>query len=589
MELLSPEGMELLSPEGLESFRKLKHAEFKWLDGGKELKLLLKPSVEFERFVRDIMGGICSDFRSILEKEKKQLDALKIFGTLSLFCDKYQESFISSFGIHAIGAVGANSITRGANIITQSFLDCLKSLMSDVSNRDMCNRFFEDVEENVHRRAIVFFGELYLGLELHDINELCDQVGQYRSLFEFTKENLESFSCELPSDRRDRLVKLGAGKDLPKEIRFLTAKSILLHLKELGMADADFFLELLQKTQGNDDSLVEKFRYILRESVNVIRVEVSYSDSKKENRFLMTKISSSFETNFMKVIEDAVSIESERQTLIVFLAAHKYVCTSLGKGEGLFFGSIFAGNTDDAFCLYPFFKIDPVVEPGFICTFLSLSRLESGFLGYGSTTVGASKVVSHELGHAIYNALGLTGKNATNYLCYYLENPFLKQLLYNDFDEIYTSIKLEGFEYLKNLSDEEIEELRREMVGQLEQKKVNVPSVLMKKMVDKEIFLETAIYYKAVLLVNDMWDNEKEIFNIIGLILQEGLLCVSDFSDMHSHIQQGKTIAWGHWSIQENPKDTEPVNHPTPWSLQILEALHGLPDGLLVRSFCPAS
>ncbi|MDR2781991.1 MAG: hypothetical protein LBB21_06100 [Holosporaceae bacterium] len=602
--------IELLSPEGLESFRKLKHAEFEWLDGGTKLKLQLQPSAEFISFANLANKELHDEIMSLISEKFPELVDLVGSRYYYIF-DIYVSPDFFDFRI-------------------DGFLEHLANSFKDPPEEDFLGEMEEDflgeMREIVCKHMSNFLHRMYLGLLDQFIPRYYNEiVKQYRSLFKFDEENLMAFSEELPLDRHNKLEAVAAGISLdPTKVRLITANSILHGLELHGMVaeEMDFFIKLLQDaTETSKGRILERFEKILKEScccipVDIFRVCDGVVDSEVLGFSLRTKVPDVFKENFMENIRRAILINSKRQTLIVFLAAHRYVCTYLHKDEGLFFEHDTADDPNP-YCCYPFFCLDSVT-PDFAFSALSISRSGDGLWGYGNTTVDASQTWSHELGHAIHCMLNICwySEDDTTFcygkLCYmksYLGNSFLKELLFQDFDRMCEDVKQLIFERNKNFSDTEWESFGGAVVEYSKQFK-HLPQIT-ESLKDKVAFSKNVAFCATVNFVELMCGCLFETFNIIGLFLEKGILYVNSLSDLHSYVEQKKTIRWAYAStdffrvvekeVGKEPqtiKDlvhlccevfcaTRPLNHPTPRSLQILEALHGLPDGLLVRSFYP--
>jgi hypothetical protein len=231
-------------------------------------------------------------------------------------------------------------------------------------------------------------------------------------------------------------------------------------------------------------------------------------------------------------------------------------------------------------------------------------------LKHAEIETDASSVLRHEFGHGIQSALGFEDSKR-NFAVDYMENPFIKELLFSDFDRIRSEIKQRLSDVLKTFSQDEIESFRDSIINRFDpgpspQTVEKKPMEITASIHDKNAFAEEVANILAVHCVSIIWLSVPEIYNIIGLIFEGKTLCINTLCDMKASFELGKSTRWTHlpghlisyeeraekdkrsspmnkktadfmnWYYDAYEYTTEKLNHPTPRALKALEILHGI-------------
>jgi hypothetical protein len=224
----------------------------------------------------------------------------------------------------------------------------------------------------------------------------------------------------------------------------------------------------------------------------------------------------------------------------------------------------------------------------------SASTGVSSLFGYARAMSDAPKVLGHEFRHGYHIPLGLGNHNYSEYVTNYLRNPFLKELLFKDFERIQEDIRQDISKTMQGLSEEDASQF----VGQI----CSFFDLSSSEIADLPEKL-------ALAAINSIWDDPEEIQNIIGVQMVGDTLFINRLSDLNVSLSLGKSVSWTHLSgdkqqqeralhfqESERPPVTDPrakefirqfyekysilsetsLNHPTHEALCILQILHGV-------------
>jgi hypothetical protein len=301
-----------------------------------------------------------------------------------------------------------------------------------------------------------------------------------------------------------------------------------------------------------------------------------------------------YKRNVMEMIVMSLDSEPLRQALTIFLALNaickKYKDDNKLEGKLVFKDPDICGPS----AYFPNFSVN--MEPH--CVFEGLtfcaSTEVSSLLGYARVISDAPEVLGHEFRHGYHIPLGLGNHNYSEYVENYLHNPFLKELLFKDFERIQEDIRQDILKTMQELSEEDAPQF----VGQI-CSFFNLSSLENADLPEK----------LALAAINSIWDDQEEIQNIIGVQMVGDTLFINRLSDLNVSLSRGKSVHWTHLSGDkqqhersihfqelERPPVTDPrakdfirqfyekysilsetpLNHPTPEALLVLQILHGV-------------
>jgi hypothetical protein len=444
------------------------------------------------------------------------------------------------------------------------------------------------------------YGLLDLGDEIREKTEQCES--------RFTKPGAVSplaFSEELSEDKKNELAALGF--DLPN-VRLMTAESVMRRLKQLGFKRADFFTNLLSKTEETSRLLMEEYEKLIKKSRFFYSGKLFWEDE-YIGEFSLPIVERTYERDVAELIKKVLPFNSVRQALIVFLAAHEYTNESFGTDDGLFF----ALNNEPSKAAYPCFNINLNQKFIYLTPFGSKGTLST--FGFRETEGDIADVMVHEFGHGIQSMLGFHHSKAGDFAVHYL-NPFTRELLFPDCDSVSERLKERISGIWCNLSEIEKKSFRDSMIkhfclpGFSEGASINIRKTESETCEnDGYAFAEEIIRELTLCYTEIVWSAALEIHNIIGLGLEEDTVFVSTFSDLDSLLEQGKQARWTHMDGNKNVNDERilctksfhldlcdtkdintlsfvdwfyetlfseaPLNHPPSRALRALEILHG--------------
>jgi hypothetical protein len=194
----------------------------------------------------------------------------------------------------------------------------------------------------------------------------------------------------------------------------------------------------------------------------------------------------------------------------------------------------------------------------------------------------------------------------------------MKELLFNDFDQIRGGIEQSLSTIMNGLSSDEdvaqfVEQVKSHFglsgswtLSNLEE----TPDFLRvtSEMPDRQAFIGDLSEKLALIAINPIWGDSEEIQNIIGVQVVGKTLFVNMLSDLDASVADGKAVRWTHLGTDKefdrksllskekmaaltNPVAMlfitdfyakysiladAPLNHPTPNAFKALEILHGI-------------
>jgi hypothetical protein len=314
----------------------------------------------------------------------------------------------------------------------------------------------------------------------------------------------------------------------------------------------------------------------------------------------------------MQTIQASLDSLPKRQTFVLFLAVHEYICVKCNSTSGIENKLLFEDrdmSDGDASAYYPEFAVN--VDPKFSLEVLTFTatQVKPSVLGYEKITLDTPAILAHEFRHGYHLPLGLGIYDDSTYLQNYLSNPFMKDLLFQDFYQIRSDLKQDITEILGKLSEVDAVQFS-------EQIKSYFTLPLMLDLSDKTLLAESLSDKLALETITQIWGDPEEIQNIIGIQIVGKTLFVNRLSDLNVSITKGERPRWTHLSgnkehlknnLLPKGKDNAPVtniaaqqfimnfhakygtladlplNHPATKALRVLEILHNVSEGSLTK------
>ncbi|MDR2782098.1 MAG: hypothetical protein LBB21_06655, partial [Holosporaceae bacterium] len=237
--------------------------------------------------------------------------------------------------------------------------------------------------------------------------------------------------------------------------------------------------------------------------------------------------------------------------------------------------------------------------------------------GYEEIVLSADAILAHEFRHGYHIPLGLGNIGYSRYVIDYLKTPFIKDLLFKDFEQIRDNIRQSISASMDGLSGEDIAQFVEQIESyfglsglKITEYHQETPDFLKvtSDMSDRQAFIGDLSEKLALIAINSIWGDSEEIQNIIGVQVVGKTLFVNMLSDLDASVADGKAVRWTHlgtdkefdrksWLSKEkmaaltNPVAllfitdfyakypilaNAPLNHPTPNALKALEVLHGV-------------
>jgi hypothetical protein len=328
----------------------------------------------------------------------------------------------------------------------------------------------------------------------------------------------------------------------------------------------------------------------------------------------------------MQMIRTSLDSIPKRQTFVLFLVTHRHICEKCKVEQHdaenkLSFLKNFSLGDEMAqygiFGSYPKFSVNIDPQSPFTDSIITFTATEEkpSVLGYEKATLSADAILAHEFRHGYHIPLG--GHDYSRYIIDYLKNPFMKELLFNDFDQIQVGIKQSLFASMNGLSDEDVAQFVEQVKSHFGLSSSGTPSdheetpdflKVTSEVSDRQAFIGDLSEKLALIAINSIWDDPEEIQNIIGVQVVGKTLFVNMLSDLDASVADGKTVRWTHLGTDKefdrknllskekiaaltNPVALlfitdfyakysiladAPLNHPTPNALKALEILHGV-------------
>ncbi|GHT91953.1 hypothetical protein FACS1894122_05120 [Alphaproteobacteria bacterium] len=573
--------IEFLSREGREAAEKFKHAEFDVSDGGlKGIKLKMTPELSAYRkdtekhIIKELHALFSKNYPATSQKDKEE------------YCNKFLlvKDDNPSLNWDYIGGIirsyisNINSLLSLNETIRQSVIDEVGSLL-----RESLTKYRDDLSIHLASSQITYEArKMYASFFLkHD----------EANLLNFSEKISPELFAELSQEQKN------AYGFKSENIRIITANSILKALGNLAIfgKERESFYRGLLHSESNP-KLLTLYEKLFDDADKASEISVSSELIVNFDTLVKTNAAEVelYKKNFMENVRISLSSNSGRQALVLFLAAHEYESKSSEKEKLIFSSASETGKAE-----YPIFDvnfssdINTLVLPKF--------EGEISILGYKKASKkDISALFRHELKHAVNGICGLAGsvfdRRYSEYHEEYMNNPFLKDLLFSDVDKMRIEIKASIATFLGKLSKEE----KVAFVDSMKEFCDIALSYEAEK--DEDKFVDD-VAFKLAVTVTDVWNLPEEINNIIGVQLVGDVLYVNMLSDLDSSLEKQEAFRWTHMydfdALDEQKSEvrlvsltdqnartfmkefytkyiTSPFNHPTEKALNTLLKLHGI-------------
>ncbi|MDR1551374.1 MAG: hypothetical protein LBS14_01705 [Holosporaceae bacterium] len=405
-------------------------------------------------------------------------------------------------------------------------------------------------------------------------------------LLKYNADNLTFFSDEGPPE----LLELFRAKYDPRipGIKIITAESIFAGFEKLRLLEnekIEYYRRLMIQNPETDGELLRRYSELLNQSV--FRGSAVLSKDNYCVFFNRGVDIASYKSNVMQLIYAALAeqIVPIRQVLVLFLAAHEYVCKKcLEKNidRTLIFDDLPAAGP----CVeFPTFSVNMPLRLRFF-TFAVVRATNA--VTCQQTARRAVDAFMHELRHGIHVVLGLT-ESDPEYAETYRNHPFMKDLLFKDYDLVFEDIEGQLGSIMSGLQPEVVPQFIEEVKSYF-----SLPD-----QGPEEESIEYLAKHVSLGILDWLWLEKEEVFNIIGVQLgPDKSIIVDRLSDFDVYLAEGCPPPWTHMSDQKKtnsatnpaargfidrvqalclPSPGTAVYMPTPEALAALRVLHGLP------------
>jgi hypothetical protein len=591
--------MKFLSPEGLEAAERLKHAEFIMAPDGKLSEIKLKETEETIQYRAAVKTGINGKLEEFFAKKfpklKREVYQKNIDEFFQIFDRNHSGILHSYFGLNILNEYCASVYSLFYSSNVEELNNELKDILLPI-----LDKYYKDIT-------------LHIEIYMHNKPPCCDFFLKY------SEENLTSFSEEISPELFAQLPPEYAFSR--ENIRIITADSILAGFEALGLLSPEvmnFYKSLMIKSPETDVLLLQQYAALLEESNFIKFAELASKDFNiKYYKFRQEVDVERYRKNVMQMIQMSIDSILRRQTFVLFLATHKYICDKCksipGSENKLSFEDRDLSD-GSASAQYPEFSVNMDPQRSFEAITFTTAKEKSSILGYEKTTFIAPGVLAHEFRHGYHLPLGLGSHDDSKYLIDCLGNFFMKDLLFPDFEQIRDGIKqhIEGI--LAGLSEADAAQFSEQIrsyfnLSWMPRFLENVPDPS-----DRVSFAEILSHKLALAATTQIWDDPEEINNIIGIQIVGKTLFVNRLSDLNVSIADGRRVSWTHLGgdkerlkrgllLEEEGKapvtapivkqfimnfhtnygvlSDIPLNHPTPEALRVLEILHNVKGALI--------
>jgi hypothetical protein len=587
--------MEFLSREGQAAAQKLKHAEFITTSNGKIAEIILKETAETRKYREEVKSGARRQLVEFYAKHFPEIDC-------SSYIDKFSKIFDEQhLLLHSYFGSNVSNIYR-----------------ADVRNLVNTEELRNELDGILSQPLTQYFNDITLHLQQYSSGK--PQCIDF--FLKHSEENLIRFSEEITPELFGNLpTDYGFSRE---HIRIITADSIFAELQALGVLSPeiiDFYKSLMIKNPEADRLLLEQYTNLLQESNFIGRARLVAEAFNIPHFEFERKIDvQQYKTNIMQMIQSSLGSIPKRQTFVLFLATHRYISEKFRiaqhDAENKLSFMEYTSSEDElgkVYGSYPRFsvKLNPKSLLAENAVTFTATEEKPSVLGYKKITLGTDAILAHEFRHGYHIPMGLGGPNYSRYVIDYLNNPFMKELLFKDFDQIHASIERSLLAKISGLSDEDVVQFVEQVKSYFDLSNLETTSDSLKvtfDISDRQAFIGDLAKKLALIGTNLIWGDSEEIQNIIGVQVVGETLFVNRLSDLDASIADGGTVRWTHlgadrellqkggfFKEKESPvpdsaagqfiKESydmysilsdSPLNHPTPKALKALEILHGV-------------
>jgi hypothetical protein len=584
--------MEFLSLEGQAACHQLKHATFVMDTRGKIVEIKLRETEETQQYREEIKKEIEQKLTNFYTKHfpgqncSAFIDAIFLpFSEQEFQCDFFAQNVFS--------------------IYRQSIDHLLKT------KNDMYDKLIEELGVVVLPILKKYSKDMTLHLRSHLFSRpWCENF-----FLEFSEANLIKFSEKISPELFSKLPSQYRFEH--DKIRIITAASILNALEREKLLPPDVinsYKTLMIGSPETDARLLEMYKTLLDQSDFLGLARLTSKDFNIRWWHFDRGIDiDQYKANVMAMIGMSLGSEPLRQALTIFLAVNA-ICEKY-KNEHHLEGKLMFEDLDPSRgpnAGFPCFSVN--MEPNYVleCLTFSTSMEVSSFFGYAKTLSEAPKMLGHEFRHGYHIPLGLGSNCYLEYIVNYLRNPFLKDLLFKDFEQIQKNIGQDILKTMRGLSEKDTSQFVEQICsffGLLSSWKTPKFMKVASTLQDRDTFFQELSGKLALVAINSIWDDPEEIQNIIGVQMVGDTLFINRLSDLNVSLSEGKSVHWTHLSgdkayqkrvvhfeESERPQVTDlrakefirqfyekysilcetSLNHPTNEALRTLQILHGL-------------
>ncbi|MDR0677629.1 MAG: hypothetical protein LBF57_03085 [Holosporaceae bacterium] len=481
------------------------------------------------------------------------------------------------------------------------------------SERD-CQVYIEEIQKHVFPMLEQYKQNLTPPLKFIESDDI-------RGFPDPTKFFLIEFSSKLPPETEELLTKFSSKYGLTSNnVRIIDSDSIFSGFENQQFLSIDriaFYKGLIKSTPETNSQILDLWTSLL-DDANFIpkKIEILFQIPSYDQitlrynggNFIMPtdaeidEYAKQYKERIKQMVKNSLASNNHIQTQVIFLAVYEYLRSKNVNADGKSLKLIFMSGEDVPAENFPLFFL--YANPNLTCDGPTISPVKTApsILGYPLYPEKMTEAFNHELRHSIHKNLGLFSDENLCEKC--MEVPFIKELLFNDFQKIQEQIEKDIGKTLPNTSKETIDTFLNNITGFMPREFFQ--NFSKEKIAEDPMgFIKELSMRLAYHVVDGITGGEEETHNIIGLFFSNGILYVDRINDYVAAHEQKQPLPWTHLGYKELMKSmlnlddhlkyctmadyskvfirkcskrmlsTNPLNHPTPDALQILEILHG--------------